>query len=144
MFGLGMLKGLSVTMRHFVESYLYDRKLWEKRYNDEWLAKHQAIDGKGLFTIQYPVLRAASITPPAAPKIFPAPVLSPKGLSYSPSGSFKRSKPRDRKSRINSRVVRTASVFGYPSFTSSGRSASYFLAVHGMIATWKILLGSIF
>lgn len=54
MFGLGMLKGLSVTMRHFVESYLYDRKLWERRYNDEWLAKHQAIDGKGLFTIQYP------------------------------------------------------------------------------------------
>jgi NADH-quinone oxidoreductase subunit I len=54
MFGLGMLKGLSVTMRHFVESYLYDRKLWEKRYDEEWLAKHQAIDGKGLFTIQYP------------------------------------------------------------------------------------------
>jgi NADH-quinone oxidoreductase subunit I len=54
MFGLGMLKGLSVTMRHFVESFVYDRKLWEKRYNDEWLAKHQAIDGKGLFTIQYP------------------------------------------------------------------------------------------
>ena len=54
MFGLGMLKGLSVTMRHFVESYLYDRKPWEKRYNDEWLAKHQAIEGKGLFTIQYP------------------------------------------------------------------------------------------
>lgn len=54
MFGLGMLKGLSVTIRHFVESYLYDRKPWEKRYNEEWLAKHQAIDGKGLFTIQYP------------------------------------------------------------------------------------------
>ena len=54
MFGLGMLKGLSVTMRHFVESYLYDRKPWEKRYNEEWLKKHQAIDGKGLFTIQYP------------------------------------------------------------------------------------------
>jgi NADH-quinone oxidoreductase subunit I len=49
-----MLKGLSVTMRHFVESFLYDRKPWEKRYNEEWLEKHQAIDGKGLFTIQYP------------------------------------------------------------------------------------------
>jgi NADH-quinone oxidoreductase subunit I len=54
MFGLGMLKGLSVTMRHFVESFVYDRKPWEKRYSEEWLAKHQAIDGKGLFTIQYP------------------------------------------------------------------------------------------
>ncbi len=54
MFGLGMLKGLSVTMRHFIEGYIYDRKPWEPRYNNEWLAKHQAIDGKGLFTIQYP------------------------------------------------------------------------------------------
>ena len=54
MFGLGMLKGLSVTMRHFIEGYVYDRKPWEPRYNNEWLEKHQAIDGKGLFTIQYP------------------------------------------------------------------------------------------
>ncbi|MFC2015677.1 4Fe-4S binding protein [Chloroflexota bacterium] len=54
MFGLGLIKGLGVTMRHFIESYTYDRKPWESRYGDEWLAKHQAIDGKGLFTIQYP------------------------------------------------------------------------------------------
>lgn len=54
MFGLGLLKGLSVTMRHFIESYVYDRKPWESRYSEEWLEKHQAIDGKGLFTIQYP------------------------------------------------------------------------------------------
>jgi NADH-quinone oxidoreductase subunit I len=49
-----MLKGLSVTMRHFIEGYIYDRKPWEPRYNNEWLEKHQAVDGKGLFTIQYP------------------------------------------------------------------------------------------
>jgi NADH-quinone oxidoreductase subunit I len=54
MFGLGLIKGLGVTMRHFIESYLYDRKPWEPRYGDEWLDKHQAIEGKGLFTIQYP------------------------------------------------------------------------------------------
>jgi NADH-quinone oxidoreductase subunit I len=54
MFGLGLLKGLGVTMRHFVEGYLYYRKPWEPRYNDQWLEKHQAVDGKGLFTIQYP------------------------------------------------------------------------------------------
>jgi NADH-quinone oxidoreductase subunit I len=54
MFGLGLIKGLGVTMRHFIESFTYDRKPWEKRYDDEWLEKHQAIDGKGLFTIQYP------------------------------------------------------------------------------------------
>jgi len=54
MFGLGLIKGLSITMRHFIESYVYDRKPWEPRYSQEWLEKHQAIDGKGLFTIQYP------------------------------------------------------------------------------------------
>jgi NADH-quinone oxidoreductase subunit I len=54
MFGLGLLKGLGVTMRHFITSYLYDRKPWEPRYSEEWLEKHQAIEGKGLFTIQYP------------------------------------------------------------------------------------------
>ncbi len=54
MFGLGLLKGLSVTMRHFITSYLYDRKPWEPRYSEEWLEKHQAIEGKGIFTIQYP------------------------------------------------------------------------------------------
>lgn len=54
MYGLGLIKGLGVTMRHFIESYVYDRKPWQKRYNEEWLEKHQAVDGKGLFTIQYP------------------------------------------------------------------------------------------
>jgi NADH-quinone oxidoreductase subunit I len=58
MFGLGMLKGLGVTMRHFIDSFVYDRKPWQyftvDRYSQEWLEKHQAIDGKGIFTIQYP------------------------------------------------------------------------------------------
>jgi NADH-quinone oxidoreductase subunit I len=54
MFGLGLLKGLSVTMRHFITSYVYDRKPWEPRYSEEWLDKHQDVDGKGIFTIQYP------------------------------------------------------------------------------------------
>jgi NADH-quinone oxidoreductase subunit I len=59
MFGLGLMKGLGVTMRHFVESFRYDRSplkwfSFKGRYNQEWLDKRQAIDGKGLFTIQYP------------------------------------------------------------------------------------------
>jgi len=54
MYGLGLLKGLGVTMRHFITSFLYDRKPWEPRYSQEWLDKHQAIDGKGIFTVQYP------------------------------------------------------------------------------------------
>jgi NADH-quinone oxidoreductase subunit I len=59
MFGLGLIKGLTVTMRHFVESYVYDRNLLKYfslagRYDQDWLEKRQAIDGKGLFTVQYP------------------------------------------------------------------------------------------
>jgi NADH-quinone oxidoreductase subunit I len=59
MFGLGLIKGLGVTMRHFVESFVHDRNplSWfslKGRYDQEWLEKRQSIDGKGLFTIQYP------------------------------------------------------------------------------------------
>jgi NADH-quinone oxidoreductase subunit I len=54
MFGLGLLKGMGVTIRHFIESYVYDRKPWEARYNAQWLEKHQRIDHKGIYTIQYP------------------------------------------------------------------------------------------
>lgn len=59
MFGLGLIKGLGVTMRHFVESLTYDRNplKWfslKGRYDQDWLEKRQEIDGKGLFTIQYP------------------------------------------------------------------------------------------
>jgi NADH-quinone oxidoreductase subunit I len=59
MFGLGLIKGLSVTMRHFVESYVHDRNplRWfslKGRYDQEWLEKRQSVDGKGLFTVQYP------------------------------------------------------------------------------------------
>ena len=59
MFGRGLIKGLSVTMRHFIESYTYDRNplRWfslKGRYDQEWLEKRQSIDGKGIFTIQYP------------------------------------------------------------------------------------------
>lgn len=64
MFGFGLLKGLSVTMRHFIESFTYDRTRnpltlfsLKSRYNEEWLEKHQDIDGKGIFTIQYPEQR---------------------------------------------------------------------------------------
>jgi NADH-quinone oxidoreductase subunit I len=61
MFGLGLLKGLTVTMRHFIESFTYDRTRnpltllsLKGRYDEEWLEKHQDIDGKGIFTVQYP------------------------------------------------------------------------------------------
>jgi NADH-quinone oxidoreductase subunit I len=54
-----MIKGLSVTMRHFIESYWYDRNplKWfslKGRYDQEWLENRQAVNGKGMFTVQYP------------------------------------------------------------------------------------------
>jgi len=54
MLGMGLFKGLGVTIRHFIESYLYDRKPWEPRYDEKWLEHRQQVDHKGLFTIQYP------------------------------------------------------------------------------------------
>ncbi|MGD8399144.1 MAG: 4Fe-4S binding protein [Anaerolineae bacterium] len=61
MFGLGLIKGLGITMRHFIESFIYDRPPWRwlttSRYDEEWLERHQAVDGKGMFTIQYPEQR---------------------------------------------------------------------------------------
>ena len=58
MFGFGLIKGLGVTMRHFIDSFVYDRKPWQwftvDRYSQEWLERHQDVDGKGIFTIQYP------------------------------------------------------------------------------------------
>jgi NADH-quinone oxidoreductase subunit I len=54
MLGLGILKGLAVTLKHFVDSYVEDIKYFPKRYSEEALAYHQSIDGKGLFTVQYP------------------------------------------------------------------------------------------
>ena len=64
MFGLGLIKGLGVTMRHFIESYTYDRNplRWfflKDRYDEDWLAKRQDIDGKGIFTVQYPEQKRA-------------------------------------------------------------------------------------
>ncbi len=78
---------------------------------------------------------AASITPPLAPNSLPAVVRSPKGVSAVSGGSCARSSPRMRISRANSRVVSTASMSGRPSWAISGRAASNFFAVQGMMLT---------
>ncbi len=56
MYGLGVLKGLGVTLKHFVESYADDvRWLGRRRYrNDEALRVRQSAKGRGVFTVQYP------------------------------------------------------------------------------------------
>ena len=60
MFGTGILKGLQVTLKHFTDSFIDDRKKIPSRYEDSiQLDKNrrimdQPITQEGLLTIQYP------------------------------------------------------------------------------------------
>jgi NADH-quinone oxidoreductase subunit I len=62
MYGLGILKGLGVTLKHFVDSYVDDlRWLGKRYYNREALQVRQSPKARGVFTVQYPEERL--ITP---------------------------------------------------------------------------------
>lgn len=57
MYGLGIFKGLGVTLKHFVNSYVDDVKWLSKGgryYNDEALQSRQSLQGSGVITVQYP------------------------------------------------------------------------------------------
>ncbi len=55
MYGLGIVKGLWVTVQHFVDTYTDDIRWLSKRYIDpDKLSYRQSSKGKGLFTVQYP------------------------------------------------------------------------------------------
>jgi NADH-quinone oxidoreductase subunit I len=55
MFGIGIVRGLGVTLKHFVGSYLDDIRWLGRRYfNDEALQVRQGPKGTGIFTVQYP------------------------------------------------------------------------------------------
>jgi len=56
MYGMGLIKGLGVTLKHFVETYVDDLR-WIVRgryYNEEALIIRQGKDARGVFTVQYP------------------------------------------------------------------------------------------
>jgi NADH-quinone oxidoreductase subunit I len=57
MYGLGIIKGLGVTLRHFIVTYLDDIK-WLSRggryYNDEAFKVRQSLDTRGVITVFYP------------------------------------------------------------------------------------------
>jgi NADH-quinone oxidoreductase subunit I len=57
MYGLGIIKGLGVTLRHFIVTYLDDIK-WLSRggryYNDEAFQVRQSLDTRGVITVFYP------------------------------------------------------------------------------------------
>jgi NADH-quinone oxidoreductase subunit I len=56
MYGLGILRGLGVTFRHFVDSYVSDIKkgLFQRYATPEQFEMRQSTDASGLFTVQYP------------------------------------------------------------------------------------------
>lgn len=55
MYGIGIVKGLGVTLKHFVETYIEDiRWLGRRYYNPEALSARQGTKARGIFTVQYP------------------------------------------------------------------------------------------
>src|SRR4030043_1290335 len=55
MYGLGVLKGLGLAFRHFLETYIDDFRHWGKRYKTpEGIAYRSSKDVRGIFTVQYP------------------------------------------------------------------------------------------
>ena len=55
MYGKGILKGIGVTLKHFVDTYIVDIKYPGKRYGTEkGIESRMSKDAAGIFTIQYP------------------------------------------------------------------------------------------
>jgi NADH-quinone oxidoreductase subunit I len=55
MYGKGIIKGLGVTLKHFINTYLEDFRWRGKRYfNDEGIQSRMSKDAAGIFTVQYP------------------------------------------------------------------------------------------
>jgi NADH-quinone oxidoreductase subunit I len=55
MYGLGILQGLWITLKHFFGTYLEDlRWLGKRYYTNEGIARRSSTDTRGIFTVQYP------------------------------------------------------------------------------------------
>ncbi len=55
MYGRGILRGLGVTLKHFVSTFVEDYKSGKKRYfTDEGIAERMHHETEGIFTVQYP------------------------------------------------------------------------------------------
>lgn len=53
--GTGILRGLGVTLKRFIDTYLDDiRWLGKRYYTDEGVAHRTSAETRGIFTIQYP------------------------------------------------------------------------------------------
>jgi NADH-quinone oxidoreductase subunit I len=57
MYGMGLIKGMGVTMRHFLNTYVDDVRYGFRKYSPktaENFAVRQGTEAKGAFTVQYP------------------------------------------------------------------------------------------
>jgi NADH-quinone oxidoreductase subunit I len=55
MYGKGIVKGLGVTLKRFINTYIVDIRFPGKRYGTEEGIQHRmSKDAKGIFTVQYP------------------------------------------------------------------------------------------
>ncbi|MBN1287556.1 MAG: 4Fe-4S binding protein [Anaerolineae bacterium] len=55
MYGQGIAKGMWVTIKHLVDTYLDDLKWWGRRYTDPAVfPERQGPHTRGVFTVQYP------------------------------------------------------------------------------------------
>lgn len=55
MYGLGILRGMGITLKHLTATYIDDiRYLGRRYYDDDNLNVRQGTQGKGVFTVQYP------------------------------------------------------------------------------------------
>jgi NADH-quinone oxidoreductase subunit I len=53
--GLGVLKGLSVTLKHFIGTFIDDLRWFGRRYyTREGISMRTSAEARGIFTIQYP------------------------------------------------------------------------------------------
>ncbi|MCG3209929.1 MAG: NAD(P)H-quinone oxidoreductase subunit I, chloroplastic [Anaerolineae bacterium] len=59
MFGLGVLKGLGITLRHFIDTFVDDLKYFPggSKTNPDAFARRQGPTGAGLFTVEYPEMK---------------------------------------------------------------------------------------
>ncbi len=53
--GMGIIKGLGVTLKRFIDTYLEDFQYLGKRYyTEEGIARRMSAETRGIFTVQYP------------------------------------------------------------------------------------------
>ena len=54
MYGVGILKGLGVTFKHFVDSFIYDIQWFGKKGDLSTFQQKQSLANRGMVTVEYP------------------------------------------------------------------------------------------